>query len=572
MPTGNALATPFPLSSFPGANPQEGAGRLINCYAEPLGEGGKGAIAPNVWRRSPGLSLFARGSASGYRGGMIANNLAYEAWAGTAATIDAAGNETILGSFPGTSPISIAHNQVSPTPDVVAVDPNQGAYVLSGGGAPTPYTGGGSMPQPNSVCFQDGYLFFSIGDGRVFATDINVLTMNALSFVTIASRSDVTLLRVIAYSGLLFCFTTASLEIWQDTAQPSPGFPYSRSLVLDVGLKQASAIAGFETGFAELLWVDQDAGVRYMAPSSNAPPQKVSPPDLDKLIQKQIDNGAMLEAGCYFSAGHKFWTLSSPDWTWEFNIDTSRWNERTSLLPTGIYGRWRGKFGHPAFDKFILGDAQSGNLVVIDNNNYTEVGTPQLFRIESGPIANFPAAMRVARADFLFDMGVGQVVQHFVMNVTGAALGTGGVVRLAVNDTSQARTGDTVTVAGVGGTTEANGTWPMTLIDATHIELVGSAFANAYTSGGSAIDVTAPPQMVDPRAAVSWSLDGGLTFGNPLIRSLGQQGRTKRSRVSVKNLGLALALGVRFRLDVTDPVYTGLLSGTVSADPQEVGP
>jgi len=48
---------PFPLSSFPGANPQEGAGRLINCYAEPLGEASKpSAPAPVVWRGSAGLS------------------------------------------------------------------------------------------------------------------------------------------------------------------------------------------------------------------------------------------------------------------------------------------------------------------------------------------------------------------------------------------------------------------------------------------------------------------------------------------------------------------------------------
>lgn len=45
---------PFPLSNTPGLRPQDGAGRLINVYAEPRGEG-QGA----VWRRVPGARRFS---------------------------------------------------------------------------------------------------------------------------------------------------------------------------------------------------------------------------------------------------------------------------------------------------------------------------------------------------------------------------------------------------------------------------------------------------------------------------------------------------------------------------------
>jgi hypothetical protein len=43
-----------------------------------------------------------------------------------------------------------------------------------------------------------------------------------------------------------------------------------------------------------------------------------------------------------------------------------------------------------------------------------------------------------------------------------------------------------ITVSGVGGTTEANGTFPVSFVDGTHLLLQGSTFANAYTSGGFA--------------------------------------------------------------------------------------
>jgi hypothetical protein len=96
-----------------------------------------------------------------------------------------------------------------------------------------------------------------------------------------------------------------------------------------------------------------------MTPGSLAP-VKVSPPDLDRLIEAQVKAGNLLEAGCYSVGGKKFWHISSPAWSWEFNLSTKKWNERWSLK-AGVYGRWRATCGHPAFNKWLVGDQQSGN-------------------------------------------------------------------------------------------------------------------------------------------------------------------------------------------------------------------
>lgn len=42
-----------------------------------------------------------------------------------------------------------------------------------------------------------------------------------------------------------------------------------------------------------------------------------------------------------------------------------------------------------------------------------------------------------------------------------------------------------IVVQGVTGTEEANGTWQVTIVDATHIDLIGSTYVNAYTGGGA---------------------------------------------------------------------------------------
>ena len=678
---------PFPLSSFPGANPQESSGRLINCYAESLGELKDGKFK---WIRSAGLSLFAATAQSGYRGGLTINNYAYECWSGNASTVDGNGGVTSIGSFPGTRPVSIARNQASPVPDVVAVDLDNGAYVLgsaavlpatatatiggsvfnsgdivtldflnpflsppfpvsisytlgagesastiaaglntlinanstlsanqltsavlgavltishqgsignstslaaaiaigtetvtfspssgnlSGGqgsygaftGIPTVYTAGAILPSPSSVCFQDGYFFFTIGDGRIFATALNSLAMNALTYITVQAKADVSLLRGVAFSGLLLAFTTGSCEVWQDAANPAPNFPYSRLTVLEFGLAQSTAIAGWETGFSELLWVAQDFGVHWMTAGQLAQ-VKASPPDLDRLIEAEIRAGGQLWAGAYITAGKKFWVLSSPDWTWEFNLQTRKWSERWSLTSAGSYSAWRGNGGHPAFNKWLVGDAQSGNLLWLDDTNPTENGAPMLYRLESAPVKKFPAQQRVARSDFDFVVGVGQAVGNVSTAVEGAAAGTGGVVRLQVLSTARMSTGDVAGVVGVTGTTEANGNWTITVIDATHIDLQATVFANAYVSGGTATDLTTTDNQQNPVVAISMSKDGGITWGNPLIRQLGAQAKALRSGVSVVNMGYSGPMGVSWRLDVTDPVYVSFMGATMSAE------
>ena len=108
----------------------------------------------------------------------------------------------------------------------------------------------------------------------------------------------------------------------------------------------------------------------------------------------------------------------------------------------------------------------------------------------------------------------------------------------------------------------------MTVIDATHVELAGTIFVNAYVSGGTVTDVTVPSNMVNPTVAISISRDDGITYGNPWRRSLGVQAKSK-TRVRVLNAGLSGAQGDRWRWDITDPVYVGFIGATQSSELRE---
>src|SRR5580765_1194857 len=569
MATGKSVEIPFPTSSFPGAVTQESAGRIINIYAEPLGDK---SPSPVAWHRSPGLTLYASTALHGYRGGLLVVNLAYEVFAEDAATpnvvtVDAAGTvSALIGVLAGLKGVQIARNNASP-PNVIAVDIDNGAYQLDTGTV-TAYTSGGVLPQPKSICYQDGYLFFGIADRRVFATGINTIVINALTFISVQAKSSDILQRLIPFGGLLFIFCSSSTEVWQDTAQPAPGFPYSRLVVLEYGLLQENAIAGYEDGFSILMWVAQDYGVWQLQPGSFQP-TKISPPDLDRLIQSAFLAGLAFDARAYITSGRKFWVLSCSRWSWEFNTATNKWNERASRDGlTSVLGRVRSIFGHPGFGKWLTGDIQSGNLLFTDETNYTENGIAILARMESAPVEDFPNRMRIARADFSFVTGVGRATNSLVMMVKGAVAGTGGVVRLTVNNTAGMIEGDTLLVADVNGTTEANGAFTSHIVDATHVELLNSIFLNAYISGGTATDITAPVNMQNPVVSISCSRDDGITFGNPWIRNLGQQARSK-TRIKVLNAGLSGPAGVIWRWDMSDPVYLGFFGAKQSSELRE---
>lgn len=478
----------FPRGSWSGSTHQEESGRLINCHAEPLAPGGP---HDQAWHRDPGLSSFATTANTGYRGGLSVNNLGYETWANNFSTVDPSGTINSLGTLPGTKHVSIARNQNGAGADVVAVDLDNGAFVLAAAGVAQPpaalNVATAGFPAPKSVTFLDGYFFFIGGNNQVYATNLNSTTFNALTYVFLQGKADVTGMRAVAFSGQLWCFTSGSCEIWQDTAQPFPAFPFSRLQVMPYGLLQTNAIDGWETGFDTLLWVGQDFGV-WMAPFGSLSPTKVSPPDLDRDIEAQANAGALFECWGYVFAGKRFWELSCPGFTWQFNLNTLQWNEKTSLNPnTGSQGRWRAVgAGHPFAGKWICGDQYSGQLAYIDDTVITELGAPQLRRIE-GVVSTFPHRNRVARADFFFSTGAG-------------------------------------------------------------------------------VNTDPLPQHQNPVVAISWSDDNGVTFGYPIIRSLGQQNAGKDIRVSVKNTGTSGYQARQWRLDDTDskaPFMGGTQSDTL---------
>lgn len=394
MPVGS-LPVPFPDSTMPGTHFQESGGRIINGYVEPLAPTAPTQI---IYRRAPGLRNFGTTVRTGFRGAIEVSGTLYCAFANRLVTLNAAGGAAVdVGVLAGTAKGFFARNMLAPTPDVVFCDPTGNyAKINLGTSAITPNYDT-DLPAPNSVCVLDGFFVFTIGDGRVFASDLNSTDVQPLSFATAEAKSD-GLTRGVSWAGQLFLMGPSTTEVWAN-AGTTP-FPFQRSVVIPRGIAGPYCVSGFEDNFSRaLVWVADDNTVVRL---NGYTPEKISPPDLDGLIEAVTDK-SQLEMSCYISRGHAFILLSSLTWSWVFDLNNNKWAERNSYQQS----RTRITGGVFAFAKWLCGDTLSGNVQEITPLVHTEIGQPFRWRLESGAVENFPVGARVGRFDAEFVTGVG---------------------------------------------------------------------------------------------------------------------------------------------------------------------
>lgn len=394
-------AIPIPISSAPGVKPQEGAGRLVNCFAE---KAEQGARYPVIWRRTAGLRQVHDVVTSGHihlRGAIQIGSTLIAPFDTRVYSVTVSGStfsSTNLGALNGTDRVTIARNNAA-TPNIVCVT-SAGCFNLFTGSAPTAFADA-DLPQPNSVSELNGYFLWTIGDGRIFASGLNAVTVATNSFTT--EQSLGTLLRGVTHKGEYFAFGQHGCGVYTDIGA-SP-FPLQRQkFTIDKGIVGTHAIAGWEDGWiGDLSWVAPD-GIVYKL--TGYTPEPVGNDDVTRAIQAAIlaGDGDQLEASVYMQGRHAMWQLTYPGvWTWERNATTGNWHERES------YGRddCRASCTVSAFDRWIAGDRTTGKLFQIDESYYREATDPLVFEIVTGCGANFPNRVGIPRADFDFTTAVG---------------------------------------------------------------------------------------------------------------------------------------------------------------------
>lgn len=393
-----ASATPpipiaLPKSTFPGNRPQEARGILVNCYAEPDGEDGDLRIV-----RDAGIKAFGTNTGGEFRGAVTVPGSLYAVVGTKVYQYSQAGGAGVQlpGNVPGQGPVIIARNNAA-VPQIVVVAPGEGAFVIASGAVsayPDPDVG-----QPNSVCIFNQFFIFSYGDGTMRSTSPGSLDINTLDNAEAEYKPD-TLYRVAPAGGVLLAFGSSSIEVWGGAVNDPPGFPFSRMQGIDRGLIGRNALSGYQDGFGGgIIFVGDDNGVYIFASGS---PNKISPPDLDRLIQNVADKTS-IEVLTYGARGHLLAVVQCDAWSWCFDLNTQKWHIKRSYLDT----RWRATQAVNAFGKWFVGDRDTGALGAIDTDTRTEFGNPLCYSVESGPQRKFPSRMRINRVFVYATVGAG---------------------------------------------------------------------------------------------------------------------------------------------------------------------
>jgi hypothetical protein len=391
------VAVDFGHTSNPDLSGFGSSQRLLNAYPEALGQAAK---SPLPIYGVPGTSRFdtgATGFAGPCRGMLFVSGKGLYVVAGTAAALfDDQGNANpVSGSIGGGSMVIMAANQ-RPSPQIGIVADNV-FYVLDTATNAVSQPNIAALPAPNSVTFLDGYLVFSISDGRIFHTALNdALTVNALSFATASSRPD-GLRRIVTHRGALIALGETSLEIWEDAGTTPFAFARIRADI-DIGCIAEQTVT---TVADALIWVDHNGVVRQLTASE---PVRISTHALERAISSLTWNErrALRAVYTHFN-GHDFYAVTSPYWTWELDLATGLWHERAS----GGLSNWFAQ-GFASFNgKVVIGSSQDGSLHVLDSASQTESGNPYMLVAQSAPLHAFPKGLIVDQLDVDIIPGVG---------------------------------------------------------------------------------------------------------------------------------------------------------------------
>ena len=461
------------MISSTGAKFQENGGRLVNAIPETLADGARNRV---VIKRAPGLNLVADAQRANCRGMLAVGGQTLVAFTNRLVVMQPSGTGpfavTDLGAFDGDVPVTMAKNNKTPNPDIVAVSEN-GGFILSTSGPPVSYTDP-DLGSPNSVCFGDGYFFFTYGDGTVIASGLNTTDVDPVDYATAEAKSDV-LLRGVFFRQELFLMGSASIEVWQNTANET-GFPFSRSTVIPRGLIGQWAVAGWEDGWANtLIWVGDDKIVYRMNGYS---PERISTFDIERAIEAvaAAGNASTIKASVFMADGHAYWAVKSDQWTWVYDLTMGSLHERES------YQRqtWRAQFSVTNYGIWLVGDDTTGAVYKVQGNYYREGNTAFVWEVTSGQMADFPLGVSCPRTDFDFVVAVGDdtgeapVQTAPVVEISWSD--DGGVVfngRLLRSLGGMGKYGSRVTVLRTGLTGPQGRQWQLRVSDPVYVGLIG---------------------------------------------------------------------------------------------------
>lgn len=336
LPTGSARAR----------HGHAGNARLINCYAENVGNLAKEPVNLHL---VDGFDDFSTLTGGGSLRAMLALTEAdlYVVSGRLLFRVDQSGTATVLGGIPTDGAVTMARNRKAIAEIAILSD---GLYYKVQGGVLTQMADP-DLPPAVSVDNLNGYFIFMLPDGRLFSSELDETNVLSTDFAQASSKPDGGVRGWVRGQDFL-AGGTASIEVWVD--QGNETFPLGRVTNIkraeddrDIGVLAARSVC-------ESWFVGSDKTVREIRGYQAV---MISEPYLNRLIEAESDPTAI--TGCLWSsAGHTFYAVSGTSWTYVWDAVSKRWHERQSYGST----RWKVASTSDFGTRVIFGDAEDGKL------------------------------------------------------------------------------------------------------------------------------------------------------------------------------------------------------------------
>lgn len=373
--------------------------RLVNLYAEPNPEGSK---YPFTLYNTVGMNEeFADlGTNKSVDGAQKMGSLLYAVSGNEVFKVTTAGVVTSLGSMTGTEGrVDMSNNGTQ----MSILTPDGEMWVATSSSLSK--VTDGDFPTSCSVTFLDGYTIVAKEDSGQF--NISALydptSWDALDFATAEETPD-NLVASRGFNGALWHFGESSLESYYNSGNAD--FPFEQIQ----GAVNTTRGCG-----AKFSIVQEDNGLFFLGDDrivyriKGRSPLRIS----NHALEVALNGYATVSDAfsfIYDIDGHKFYTLTFPteNKTWEYNIATGMWHERTTLIGNEPK-RWRANCYEFFNNKQLVGDGTNGKIYVLSPTVYTEVGG-SIERIAQGSV-QWKDGQRITydRVRLDMDAGVGLI-------------------------------------------------------------------------------------------------------------------------------------------------------------------
>lgn len=391
------MLIPFATQSYQSTSLPVSAQRCVNLYAEKEPPESKTPVAVLA---APGLTSFAVCGSGPVRGLHVMNGLLYVVSGPSFFSVSSLGVTTFIGTgISGSGFVGMADNGAQ----LMIVNGAAGYVYTLSTNLLTPVTDPNFHPANTVTFFDNVFVFDWIGTNKFFISNtLDGTTYNGLAFGTAEVSSDFVQTTVNQQETLLI-FGGSTVETWYDAGAPILPFLRVDGGTVERGCSAPQSI------------VKEDNSVFFLGDDliyyrlNGVAPMRVSTHAIEDAW-RQYGTVTDAFAFSYTFEGHKFVAITFPtaNASWHFDIATGLWHERDSWDAMGnSYGRWRGNCHATCYGLELIGDFFTGQIGILDRNNYTEFGNTIRGLAVSPPIHSDRKRLFLSRFELDVETGVG---------------------------------------------------------------------------------------------------------------------------------------------------------------------